>query len=75
MCLVSLPKNKKSIEYPNLPSAMRPVPHDSLPILKPPEEWTLDEPEEETEMQGTGSDIDPDFEPCSSGNPHLITQN
>ncbi|XP_076324370.1 uncharacterized protein LOC143232621 [Tachypleus tridentatus] len=68
-------KNKKSIEYPNLPSAMRPVPHDdSLPIPKPPEEWTLDEPDEETAMQGTGSDIDPDFKPCSSGNPHVITQ-
>lgn len=68
-------KSKKSIEYPNLPSAMRPVPHDdSLTIPKPPEEWTLDEPDEETAMQGTGSDIDPDFEPCSSGDPHLITQ-
>ena len=68
-------KNKKSIEYPNLPSAMRPVPHDeSLPFPKPPDEWTLDEPDEETEIHGTGSDIDPDYEPCSLDDPHLITQ-
>ncbi|XP_076365233.1 uncharacterized protein LOC143254256 [Tachypleus tridentatus] len=68
-------KNKKSIEYPDLPLAMRPVPHDdSLPIPKPPQEWTLDKTDEETAMQGTGSDIDPDFEPCFSGNPHLIIQ-
>ncbi|XP_076307323.1 uncharacterized protein LOC143223336 isoform X2 [Tachypleus tridentatus] len=68
-------KNKKSIEYPNLPSVMRPVLYDdSLSIPKPPEEWTLDEPDEETAMQGTGSNIDPNFEPCSSGDPHLITQ-
>ncbi|KAL6464577.1 hypothetical protein MHYP_G00268940 [Metynnis hypsauchen] len=47
---------------------MRPVPHDdSLPIPKPPEDWTLAEPDEETPVQGTDSDIDPDFEPCSSG--------
>lgn len=30
-------KNRKSIEYPNLASAMRPVPHDeSLPVPTPP---------------------------------------
>ncbi|XP_076329702.1 uncharacterized protein LOC143235432 [Tachypleus tridentatus] len=68
-------KNKKSIEYSNLPSAMRPVSrNDSLSIPKPPEEWTLDKPNEETAMQGTGSDIEPDFEACFSGDPHLITQ-
>ena len=57
---------------------MRPVPHDdSLPVPKPPEKWSLEEPadddipEHETEME-TGPD--PDFEPCISGEPHLITQ-
>jgi hypothetical protein len=31
------------IEYPNIPSALRPVPHgDSMPVPKPPESFTLD---------------------------------
>lgn len=51
------------------------MPRDgSPPIPKPPEVLTLDKPEEETKMPGTDSDIDPDFVPCSSGEPHLITQ-
>ena len=70
-------KNKKSIEYPNLPSAMRPVPHDdSLLIPKPPETWSLDETDEDAAMHqlSTDSDTDPNFEPCMSDEPHLITQ-
>lgn len=67
-------KNKKSIEYPNLPSAIRPVPHDdSLPVPKPPEKWSLDEADEDPAMESS-SDNDPDFEPSTSGVPHLITQ-
>jgi len=55
---------------------MRHVPHNNnLPVPKPPEEWTLDELDEETALGGTGSDVDPDYEPCSPGDPHLITQN
>jgi hypothetical protein len=37
--------SKHKIEYPNIPSALRPVPHDdSMPLPKPPEsyEYTLD---------------------------------
>eukprot|EP00731_Ephydatia_muelleri_P006654 Em0003g902a len=70
-------KNKKSIEYPILPSAIRPVPHDdSLPIPEPPEKWSLDEIAEGAAMHhlSTDSDIDPDFVPHMSGEPHLITQ-
>lgn len=68
-------KNKKSIDYPSLLSAKRPVPHDdSIPIPKPPEDWTCDEPDEETEMQESGREINSEFEACSSGGPHLITQ-
>jgi hypothetical protein len=73
-------KNKKSIEYPNLASALRPVPHDdSLPVPKPPESWTLDEEdeketgddEEPTQMEAAA---DPDFVPSTSSDPHLISQ-
>ena len=36
-------KTKKTIKYPNLPSAVRPVPHsDELPIPVPPENWSSD---------------------------------
>ncbi|XP_073435726.1 microtubule-associated serine/threonine-protein kinase 3-like [Dendrobates tinctorius] len=41
---VFLQKNKKSMEYPNLPSAMRPVPHDDpRPVAKPLETGSLEE--------------------------------
>jgi hypothetical protein len=45
------------IEYPNVPSALRPVPHDySLPVPKPPETYTLDldSESEETSPEDTG---------------------
>jgi len=42
---------------------MRHVPHNNnLPVPKPPEEWILDELDEETALGGTGSDVDPDYE-------------
>jgi hypothetical protein len=35
--------SKHKIEYPNIPCALRPVPHDdSMPVPKPPESYTLD---------------------------------
>jgi hypothetical protein len=35
--------SKRKIEYPNIPSALRSVPHDdSMPVPKPPESYTLD---------------------------------
>ncbi|XP_028674419.2 uncharacterized protein LOC114664472 [Erpetoichthys calabaricus] len=69
-CLVSVSgfstKNKKSIEYPNLPSAIRPVPHDDrLPVPKPPETWSLDE---------SDSDGEPNGERLTADGPHLITR-
>lgn len=74
-------KNKNFIEYPNLASAMRPIPHDeSLPVPKSPEIWTLEDEEEHAEVDETlqieadASAEDPDFEPSTSSNPHLISQ-
>jgi len=45
-CLTSTPgvtaKSKHTAQYPNLPSAMRPVPHSTeLPVPKPPTNTTL----------------------------------
>jgi hypothetical protein len=35
-------KDKRSIKYPNLPSAMRPVPHsEELLVPERPESWNL----------------------------------
>lgn len=61
-------KNKKSTEYPNLLSAMRPVPHDnSLPVLKPPETWSLDEVNAAMHETHVEKDTDPDVEPFMTG--------
>ena len=73
-------KHRKSIQYPNLLSAMRPVPHDdNLPVPKPPADWTLesgeddDDEREVAENMDTEGDNDPEFQPPESY-PHLITQ-
>ena len=43
-------KKDKLIEYPNLPSAIRPVPHDeSMPVPKAPDEYNLLSDDEERE--------------------------
>lgn len=67
-------KSKHSLKYPNLPSAIRPVPHSQeLPIPNPPESVEIEENvsfaeelEEKDEAQ------DPSFE--LSPEPHLLTQ-
>ena len=73
-------KHRKSIQYPNLPSAMRPVPHDAnLPIPKPPAELTVESGDDDdderaaAENMDTEGDNDLDFQPTES-HPHLITQ-
>ena len=72
-------KSKHTVTYPNLPSAMRPVPHsEELPVPQPPENIHLTDEEEEYEP--TEHDVedvthDPTFEASgSSSYPHLITQ-
>ena len=66
-------KSKHTVKYPNLPSAMRPVPHsEDLPIPHPPTHLTLeDEPEHEaaTEVPNNAT-----FETSTSScEPHLLT--
>ena len=65
-------KTKKNIAYPNLPFAIRPVPHSSeLPIPKPPS----DLPVISHEFAECSTDSSTDFDPCvSEGRPHFITQ-
>jgi len=72
-------KSKHTVQYPNLPSAMRPVPHSvELPVTKPPTNMTLSDSESSDEDVGqtdNNMDCDPTFAGASSSNePHLLTQ-
>jgi hypothetical protein len=67
------------LQYPNIPSALRHVPHDnSMLVPKPPEPYILDSDSESEEVppEDTGSsmNVDPDFLICDTSEPHLITQ-
>lgn len=81
-CLTSVSgyskKNKKAITYPNLPSAIRPVPHDdTLPVPAPPDKRTLEDDEDE-EIDEPEAELsaaaDPEYHPQQSNEPHKITQ-
>ena len=82
-CLTSITgvtaKSKHTVQYPNLPSAMRPVPQGSeLPVPKPPTNMTLSEIESSDEDVGQANnnmDCDPSFAgACSSNEQHLLAQ-
>ena len=46
-------KSKHTVQYPNSPSAMRPVPHSAeLPVPKPPTNMTLSDSESSDEDVG-----------------------
>jgi len=73
-------KRKQSIDYPNTPSAIRPVPHgEDLPVLKPPKEYNLNSEMEEEDTSKKGPhEEDPtesDFQGPTSESPHKLTQN
>ena len=55
------PKSKHTVNYPNLPSAMGPVPHSSeLPVPKPPTNMTLsDSIDEDVGQANNNTDCDP----------------
>jgi len=72
-------KSKHSVQYPNLSSAMRPVPHSAeLPVPKPPTNMTLSDNESSDEDVGQANnnmDFDPTFAGTSSSiEQHLLTQ-
>ena len=82
-CLTSITgvtaKSKHNVQYPNLPSAMRPVPHSAeLPVPKPPTNMALSDSESSDEDVGQANnngDCDPTFSgACSSNEPHLLTR-
>jgi hypothetical protein len=73
-------KAKHGIQYPNLPSAIRPVLQDGFPIPKPPSDWTIDDESVESfSDNGHGATTstaceDPDLFPQIPTSPHFITQ-
>jgi len=82
-CLISIngvtAKSKHTVQCPDLPSAMRPVPHSAeLPVPKPPTNMTLSDSEssdEDVYQADNNMNCDPTFaEACSSNEPHLLNQ-
>ena len=80
-CLTSMTdvtaKSKHTTQYPNLPSAMRPVPHSAeLPVTKPPTNMTLSDSESSDEDVGQANKnmgCDRTFAGASSSNePHPL---
>ena len=72
-------KSKHTVQYPNLPSALRPVPHsEELPMPEPPKNITLSDDEsvdEKIDQIDDDMNLDPTFEvDCSSNQPHLLSQ-
>lgn len=66
---------KKTIVYPNIHSATRPVPHsDELPVPTPPESYSIDSEEEPCDPEPSTS-TDPDFAPDVKSEHHKISQN
>jgi len=73
-------KRKQNIDYPNIPSAVRAVPHGKdLSVPEPPKEFNLNSEMEEEDTEKTGpheeEPIDPDFQGPASESPHRLTQN
>jgi len=82
-CLTSITgvraKSKHTVLYPNLASAIMPVPHSAeSAVPKPPTNMTLSDNEPSHEDVGQANknmDWDPTFSGASSSNePHLLTQ-
>jgi len=72
-------KSKHTVQYPNLPSAMRPIPQSAeLPVRKPPKNMTLsdsDSSDEDVGQANKNMDFDPTFaRACSSNETHVLTQ-
>jgi len=72
-------KSKHTVQYPNLPSAMRSVSHSvELPVPKPPTNMMLSDSEsndEDVAQANNNMDCDPTFAGSSSSDePHLLTQ-
>lgn len=74
-------KKISAVNYPNIPSAIRPLPHSNeLPITIPPESYSIDsddEPKSSTsdDIPGPTTSHDSDFMIQSPSQSHKMTQN
>ena len=73
-------EDAERIDYPNIPSVIRPVPHGgNLPMPEPPKEQNLNSDMEEEDTEKTGpheEDLtDPNFQGPASESPRKHTQN
>jgi len=73
-------KKKQRIDYPNIPSAIKPVSHvEDLPVPETPKEYNLNSEIEEEDTEKTEpheeEPTDPDFQGPASESPHKLTQN
>jgi hypothetical protein len=73
-------KKKWTLRYPNIPSAVRPVPHgEGLPFPEPPEtvtlEWDKEEDDEICDFSDPSTSKDHEFaHNVMSAEPHRITE-
>jgi hypothetical protein len=73
-------EKKSTLVYPNIPSAIRPVPHgDGLPVPKPPDNLAMYSDDEDSvslnneELQPSAS-TDADYVPNTDSYHHMITE-
>lgn len=61
--LINTMKIKANFRYPNLPSAIRPVPHsDTLPVSMPPKDYSLDFEKLDDRGNKPSTSKNPDFQ-------------
>ena len=71
-------KTRHTVNYPDIPSAIKPVPHSSdLPIPVRPETWSVEHEEEDINVESQDDDLDETSDPIFldstfSTEPHLI---
>ena len=73
-------KKKSTLVYPNIPSAIQPVPHgDGLPVPKPPDNFAMysdddDSVSSNSEEQQPSTSRDADYLPSTGSSNHKITE-
>jgi len=73
-------KKESKLVYPNIPSAIRPVPHgDGLPVPEPPDNFAMCSDDEDSissnsEEQQPSASSDADYLPSTDSSNHKITE-
>ena len=73
-------KKKSTLVYPNIPSAIRPVPHgDGLPVPEPPDNLAMYSDDEDSvssnsERQQPSASRDAEYLPITDSSSHKVTE-